>query len=253
MSEQSWIELIPQPTRSWRLFCFPCAGGGASAYRAWRAELPIDIELCPILLPGREHRHRERPFETLDTLVLALADAIAPWIDEPYAFFGHSMGGLLAFELTRELRRRRMPAPRHLFLAGITPPESRTRVRLRHQLDDSALLDELRHFGGTPARLLREPELMQLLLPTLRADLTVVETYQPRNEAPVAIPIAAFAGASDPEAPPAVMAGWRDHTTAGFQLTTFDGDHFFLHGGSVRRALIGQVARTLGKGVSYAA
>lgn len=253
---ESWIEQsFAQPTRAWRLFCFPCAGGGASAYRTWRAELPSGIELCPILLPGRERRYRERPFDSLDHLVVALADALTPRLEEPepYAFFGHSMGGLLAFELTRELRRRRVTAPRHLFLAGITPPKPRTLVRLRHRLTDAALLDELRRFGGTPARLLDEPEIAQLLLPTLRADFAVIETYHARVEAPLPVPIAAFAGSADPEAPADAMAGWRDQTDAGFQLTTFAGDHFFLHGGSVRRALIGQVTRALCGGISHAA
>jgi medium-chain acyl-[acyl-carrier-protein] hydrolase len=253
MTGQCWIDRFPQSTTSLRLFCFPCAGGGASAYRAWHAELPGGIELCPIQLPGRESRYRERPFESLDTLVLAIADAIAPWLDRSYAFFGHSMGGLVAFELARELRRRGLPEPRHLFVAGITPPRPRVASRSRHQLNDVELLDELRRFGGTPARLLDEPEVVRLLLPVLRADLAVVETYHPRLEPPLSVPIAAFAGAWDPEAPPDAMADWRAQTDAAFQLMTFAGDHFFLHGGAVRRALIGQVARVLFESVSHAA
>lgn len=253
MTGQCWIDRFPQATTSLRLFCFPCAGGGASAYRAWHAELPAGIELCPIQLPGREGRHREPPFESLDTLVLAVADAIEPWLDRSYALFGHSMGGLVAFELARELRRRGQPAPHHLFVAGVTPPRPHSDGRSRHRLNDPDLLDELRRFGGTPARLLDEPEIVRLLLPVLRADLAVVETYQPRCEPPLSVPIAAFAGAWDPEAPPDAMASWRDQTDAGFQLTTFAGDHFFLHGGAVRRALIGQVARALFESVSHAA
>jgi len=253
MNESTWVEVIQSPTRAWRLFCFPCAGGGAAAYRPWRADLPVDIALCPILLPGREQRYREQPFVSLPLLVSALADALQPWLDGSYAFFGHSMGGLIAFELARELRRRQMPTPRHLFLAGITPPQARSRERLRHQLTDIDLLDELRRFGGTPARLLDEPEIAQMLLPTVRADLALVETYRPRHEQPLSLPITALAGGSDPEAPAEAMAGWRAHTDAGFQVTTYPGDHFFLHGGQIRRTVIGQVARTLCDGARHAA
>jgi len=214
-----------------RLFCFPCVGSSLSAYRDWQAELPRGLDWCPIELPGNE---------PLDTLVPAAADALTPWLDGEYAFFGHSLGGLVAFELARELRRRSVPAPRRLFLAGITPPRPRDADRPRPQPRSSqaGLLDDAAIVRG---------------LPMPRADLSAIESWRPRFEPPLSIPIAAFAGAWDAEAPPDAMAAWRDQTDAGFQLTTFAGDHFFLHGGLARRALIGQIGRALFERVRHAA
>jgi medium-chain acyl-[acyl-carrier-protein] hydrolase len=231
-----------------RLFCLPCAGGGASTFRAWRADLPASIDLCPVQLPGREGRLHEHPFTAMEPLIAALADSIEPHLGTPYALFGHSMGALIAFELARELRRRGAPDAVRLFVAGFASPDSpRTSdpSRDRHRLTDRDLIAELRTFGGTPARLLNDPDVMRHVLPILRADFSVIETYRRRDEAPLDIPIAGLAGADDREAPQAAMTGWGRQSSAGFRLTVFPGDHFFVHAPTVRQAVIDAIARDL--------
>lgn len=246
MTIDPWIgrRLTAEAGLDLRLFCLPCAGGGASAFRAWRADLPASIDLCPIQLPGRETRLHEHPFTTMEPLVAALADALEPHLGMPYALFGHSMGALTAFELARELRRRGKPEAVRLFVAGFASPET-PRTRERHRMNDRDLIAELRDFGGTPAVLLNDAEMMRHVLPILRADFSVIETYRRRDEAPLDIPISGMAGAEDREAPAVAMTGWGRQSSAGFRLTVFSGDHFFVHAANVRKAVVEVIARDL--------
>ena len=149
-----------------RLFCFPCVGSSLSAYRDWQAELPRGLDWCPIELPGNE---------PLDTLVPAAADALTPWLDGEYAFFGHSLGGLVAFELARELRRRGRPGLRHLLMSGLRAPDRPSRLPPLAALPDSAFLDGVQdRYGRFADEVLREPELLDLIRPVLRADLRMI-------------------------------------------------------------------------------
>jgi medium-chain acyl-[acyl-carrier-protein] hydrolase len=239
-----WIGRRLTPDTDLRLFCLPCAGGGASAFRTWRADLPASIDICPIQLPGRESRLHEHPFTAMEPLVAAMADGLERHLHTPYALFGHSMGALIAFELARELRRRGAPDAVRLFVAGFASPET-PRTRERHRLNDRDLIEELRDFGGTPAVLLNDAEMMRHVLPILRADFSVIETYRRRDEAPLDIPISGFAGADDREAPAAAMTGWGRHSSAGYRLTVFAGDHFFVHAPNVRQAVTEVIARDL--------
>jgi surfactin synthase thioesterase subunit len=250
----SWMDREPRPAARVRLFCLPYAGGGVSAYRAWQPHLPAEIDLCPIQLPGRERRYRERLCTSLTPLVSSLATALAPHVGQPYALFGHSMGALVAFELARELRRRGAPAPVRLFVSALKPPQDLSaRPRDRHRLDDDALLDDIRRFGGTPASLLEDGEVMRLVLPILRADFAMLETHRHYDESPLDTPIAAFAGTHDPEAPPAAMDGWRAQTSAPFRLSVMPGDHFFLQARAARQALVDAVTRDLFEALTQAA
>ena len=231
------------PRARLRMFCFPYAGGGASAYRGWAGALPADVEVCPVQLPGRESRLREAPFTRLEPLVTATADALVPHFDLPFVFFGHSMGGLIAFELTRELRRRGAPEPLHLFASGRRAPQVPDRDEPIHDLPEEQFVERLRELNGTPEEVLQHAELMRLLTPLLRADFSVNETYEFRPGEPLEAGISAFGGLGDAEVTKEDLEAWREHTRGRFRLRMMPGDHFFLH--SARELVTDAVARDL--------
>ncbi len=212
-----------------RLICFPYAGGGASVYRRWCPAACSDVQLCAAQLPGREERLGEPAISRLSDLVPRLVEAVAPYCDGVYAFFGHSMGALIAFELTRALRRAGAPLPAHLFISGRAAPHLPPRRRPLHALPEAEFLIELQRLQGTPRAVLDCPELIKLMIPTLRADFAVCETYQYTGEDPLDVPISAFGGVQDPEANEAELRAWGQHTLSFTQLRMFAGDHFFLH------------------------
>ena len=244
---ESWVRIFePRPLARMRLFCFPYAGGGASAFRGWASELPKDVEVCAIQLPGRESRLLEEPYRDIPAIVQALATAIVPFFDRPYAFFGHSMGSLVAFELARELRRQHRAGPMHLVVSGHRAPRFASRRRAIHALPQAELIDELRRLNGTPEEVLRDPELMSMLLPTLRADFSACEQYTYADEAPLTCPISAFGGLQDPRVAHDDLSAWREQTTDRFVLRMLPGDHFFLRAGTSKVLLQLAVARDVG-------
>ena len=211
-----------------RLFCFPYAGGGAHIYRTWPNGLPASVEVCPIQLPGRGARMMEEPFTQMSSLVEATAEALLPYLeDKPFACFGHSMGALVSFEFARQLRSRNGPQPIHLFVSGCFAPDIPDPDPI-HTLPDSELLAEVRRLNGIPKEAQENAELMRLMLPTLRADCTVTETYTPTKEPPLDCPISAFGGLQDQMVSREDLEAWRQQTTASFLLRMFPGDHFFL-------------------------
>ncbi|MEV5412743.1 alpha/beta fold hydrolase [Thermopolyspora sp. NPDC052614] len=219
----------PSPYAGRRLICLPYAGGAAAAYQIWRWLAPDGLQVCPVELPGRGARFGEDLFQRLTPLVETLADAIAPALDRPFAIFGHSMGALLAFELTRTLRKFGLPEPEHLFVSGAVAPGTPRRERPLHDAPDNEIRRKLRTLGGTPEELLGNDELMELMLPVLRADFAVLETYEYREQAPLAVPITVLAGRSDPVVPVSALRGWRDQSTVPLRLRLFPGGHFYLH------------------------
>lgn len=228
-----------------RLFCLPYAGGGAAAYRGWTAASPPGLHICPLELPGRGRRINEAPFTRLRPLVRALTDALEDVLDRPFALFGHSMGALIAFELARALRARGLPQPVHLFVSGGASPDvPRTRPEL-HAATDEEVRSELRLLNGTPGELLDNAELMELMLPTLRADFSVLETYEYRDEPPLAVPITVLGGTADPTVRLPSLHGWRRQTSEGSRLLLYPGDHFFLH--TSTDALLTDIGNTLSR------
>jgi medium-chain acyl-[acyl-carrier-protein] hydrolase len=215
------------PSAGLRLFCLPYAGGGSSAYASWQAAVGPDVHVCPIVLPGREHRIAEPPASAMAALAGPLAEALSAHLDVPYALFGHSMGGLIAFEVARLLARHGLPAPAALLLSGTGPVRERDRP-VTHHLPDPELLDALRAMNGTPPEFFDHPELVELLLPTIRADLTLAETFEVPESVRLRTPIVAFAGSGDTHAPPEIVDLWRRHTVAGFTMRVLPGEHFFL-------------------------
>lgn len=226
MSEKWFWGRRPRPAASTRLVCLPYAGGAATAYRTWAHLAPSHVEVCPVELPGRGARMGEEPYRRLAPLVRALADALEPLLDRPYALFGHSMGGLLAFELARLQRRRGHPAPAHLFVSA-SPAPGRCHESTVHDASDAEVKARLRSFNGTPPEVLDNEELMALALPIIRADFAVLETYELVDEPPLDIPLTVFGGIHDRTVQPADLAGWRDHATS-VQLRMLPAGHFFL-------------------------
>lgn len=219
----------PAPDARRRLFCFPFAGGGAMTYRTWPAHLPADSEVCAVQLPGREGRLREPLFRSLTDLIPPLADALEPFLDRPCAFFGHSMGAIIAFELARELRRRRVSALTALLVSARIAPQTPDPDRPVYQLPEPEFIDRLRTFNGTPDAVLQNPELLAMLVPILRADFAINEGYVYAEEPPLDVPIAAFGGDRDPVVPSGKLGEWASQTSAGFSQRIFAGDHFFLN------------------------
>ena len=218
------------PRAKLRMFCLPYAGGGASTYRGWGSSLPADIEVCPVQLPGRESRLRDQPFDRAEPMVSAIADALKPYMDMPFVFFGHSMGGLLSFELSRELRRRGQALPLHVFVSGRRAPQLPAREEPIHALPEPEFLLKLRELNGTPEEVLQHEELMHLLIPILRADFAVNETYAYTQEEPFDFGISAFGGLGDEDVTREDVAAWQEHTRGRFRMRMLPGDHFFLHG-----------------------
>ncbi len=211
-----------------RLFCLPHAGGGTALYRGWQSHLPDSVLLAPVRLPGRESRLSEKPYERMEELVAALGEAIQPHLDRPFAFFGHSMGAGVAFELTRWLRRRGLPLPSALMVSGARAPQLRLAPLPPVAWDDRTLLVELRRLGGIPPELTEHEELSRLLLAALRSDLNLYRSYVCHAEPPLPVPIRAYGGAQDPNLRPEELEAWKEQTTAGFALALLPGGHFYL-------------------------
>jgi len=240
----SWVTYRkPSPQVRLRLFCFPYAGGGVSIFRAWSDGLPADVEVCPVQLPGRGTRLMEPPFTRLSPLVQALAEALFPLLDKPFAFFGHSLGALVSFELARQLRRQYAVQPVRLFISADRAPQISYRDPPIHSLPEGEFLVELRRLNGTPREVLEDEELRQIMLPLLRADFAVYETYGYRTEPPLNCPISAFGGLQDHRVSRGDLEAWREQTSVSFSLRMFPGDHFFLN--TTQPPLLGALSQDL--------
>ena len=211
-----------------RLFCFPFAGGGTAAYRHWINHFPCEIEICPVQLPGRECRLAEAPVRNLTTLVQSLAHGLTPWLDVPFAFFGHSLGAVVAFETARELRRTGAPTPEHLFVSAHGPAFIERNRKQLHRLPDSEFIQAVRGFGGIPDAVIRNRELLEIVLPVLRADFEMYETHCHMRAEPLDAPITALGGQSDVSVPEDYLDAWRSETAAAFKKQLFPGGHFYL-------------------------
>lgn len=225
-----WFPFVVRSARPRsRLICFAHAGGNAAVFRTWRNRLGDDIEVWSVQLPGRTGRFGERPFVRVGPLVEALLPQIEPLMDLPCTFFGHSMGALVAFEVARALDRVGQTGPRRVIASGFQAPHLDTRQPLPHDLPEPEFLDRLRLLKGTPPGVFEDPELRALVLPTLRADLELVFTYQAPMPEPLRCGFSAFAGDKDEDAPAELMREWeRFSRPGGFRMRVFEGDHFYL-------------------------
>ncbi|WPO75872.1 thioesterase II family protein [Streptomyces sp. KN37] len=215
-----------------RLFCFPHAGGSASFFAPWREPLLPDIDVCPVLLPGRESRSAEPPPTEARDVIEELAGELARREDlaeRPYAFFGHSLGAAIAYDVACALEAAGRPGPGALIVSGRRSPYAPRRVVRSHTLDDDAFVASLVRLGGVPAEFLGRGETYKFFLPLLRADFALDESYRPGFAPPgVRCPVLAVTGADDPLATPGDLAGWRETTRGEFSARSFPGGHFYL-------------------------
>jgi surfactin synthase thioesterase subunit len=229
MAQCSFLPHSLAADASLRLVCLPYAGGGTAVFHRWRPLLPAAVGLVPVCLPGRESRISEPPCPDLRAVVRPLADELAPYLDRPWAALGHSMGAWVALELVRELRRRGAPQPMLLIVAASRAPDVVEPGPPLTTLPDGPFLDALsRRFGGIPPAVRGHAELLELLLPALRADIHMAETYQYEEGPPLETEILALGGTDDPAVSATQLAQWRRHTAGKFSARLLPGDHFFL-------------------------
>lgn len=214
-----------------QLFCFSHAGGGPSFYRPWCAGLRPETAVCRILLPGRESRLDEPPFRHIADLMDPLCAALEPQLDRPYALFGHSLGALVAYEAARRFSRAGMAGPACLIVSGRRAPGIGGNHRPLHALPDDEFVSEVARLNGMPSEVLDEPELLSIILPTLRADYQLAETYEPLPGGRLGCPVVAYMSTSDPEVEYSQVQAWREVTTGEFTMRVFRGDHFYLKAG----------------------
>jgi medium-chain acyl-[acyl-carrier-protein] hydrolase len=244
MTRSAWFTAFaPRRAARLRMFCFPYVGGAAAVFRPWGRHFNDHVEVLALQLPGRERRLSDPLVDTIAGLV----DAIAPTfedLDTPFVFFGHSMGGLVAFELMRELRRRKGPMPSLLLASACSAPQIPDYVDPpRSTQSEDEIVHELRRLNGTDEAILEHEELRRLLLPALRADFNIVDLYRYYDEPPLDCPIIALGGMHDSGITVDMLAGWQLQTTRGFDLQMFNGDHFYLH--ACRDALLATLAREI--------
>jgi amino acid adenylation domain-containing protein len=210
-----------------RLLCFPYAGGAASLFHGWQARLPAEVDLCAVQLPGRQTRLAEPPFVELQPLVDAVGTALQPLADLPWVLFGHSFGGLVAFELACLLANRGQP-PAFLFVSALRPPHLLTPREADQQRSDGELLAKLRQPDGIPGEVVTRQDLVDLALPAFRADLSILDGYAFTPTSPLDVPLSVFGGAQDAHPAPAELSAWQRHTRGPFRARVLPGGHFFL-------------------------
>lgn len=223
------------------LFCFPYAGSGASIFHSWQDGLPAWIDLYGIVYPGRECRAAEPPARELPELVQAVARDIAPLCDQPFAFFGHSMGAYVAFEASRALEPLGL-RPVQLFLSAAGAPHL-PHPHPIHHLPPAEFLRELIRLNGFPSEVLRDPQLLSYALPLLRADFTACETYRFSARGPVRTSMMVLGGTADPRVDAQHLSAWQQLAAVAFEQRMFQGDHFYLR--SQRDPLLRALAQAL--------
>ncbi len=209
--------------------CFPHAGGGVRAYRGWGAEQPDWLEISVAVLPGRDRLLGVPPRRSVDELVPVLVASLEPFFRQgPFAVFGHSVGALVGFEVCRALSAEGFSTPQALVVCGRRAPQLPGPEGTIHDRPDVEVLDLLRWYGDVPGRTLPHSVWSKLFLPALRADLALEDTYRHRSDAPLGLPLMAYAGDQDPSVTEAELRAWGSQTAAQFRARTLSGGHFFV-------------------------
>lgn len=227
-----------------RLFCVPHAGAGISAYSGWANELTPEVELVTVQLPGRESRFHEPACCDFTQLVQDVSDSLSAHLDKSFALFGNSFGALVAYEVVHELRRRFGAAPVHLFVSACGAPQLAPFHTPIADIPDAELIAELDHrYSGIPEAIRQDPEFLQAILPAVRADLKMLESYSYQRREPLSCPIAVFGGDRDPTLSPGQLDAWREQTTGPFRLEIVHGGHLYLR--SARHRLIEAIRKAV--------
>ncbi len=240
------VRRAPRQDARARVLAFPYAGGGASAYYEWPALLPPDIELVAVQLPGREERLGEEPINDLRVLGPRLLDAVCGILDLPTVLFGHSMGALVAYDLAQRLAREGLPGPVHLVASACRAPHLREAWGDPSGMTDEEVVALMRSLDGTPTEVFEHPELLEMVLPIIRADLAMIVRYEAFSPTPLTCPVTAIGGTYDRDVSAADLGAWAAHTTGPFDLDLFDGGHFFLreHAATVATRIAATVEAT---------
>lgn len=210
-----------------RLFCVPYAGAGASLYRSWSPIMPSSIQICPVQMPGREEKLGEQCMTSIDVLVGSLMEALPPYLDRPYAFFGHSMGAKIVFELCRATLQAGYAPPEFLAVSACRAPHMPEPAPI-HNLPEEDFLDGLKRYSADVTFLRENAELLEILMPLLRSDFLMDETYVFHGERALPVHVEAFYGTDDTEATLAEVSEWKSYTSESFSLTAVDGGHLFI-------------------------
>lgn len=232
------------PSAQIRLFCFPYAGGNSLVFRNWIKYLGPDVEVLSLQMPGRGQRLYEPPFTRMELLIDALEPAIAKYLDKPIVFFGHSMGALISFELAHRLCKGRGPLE-HLFVSGRRAPHLADRTKATFNLPQAEFVNELQRLRGTPVEILQNEETLNFMLPLIRSDFELVQTYEYTFRGPLPYSITAFGGMADVDIPKEDIEAWQQHSQGKFNFHMFPGDHFFLQHNE--KMLLSLVARELNR------
>jgi medium-chain acyl-[acyl-carrier-protein] hydrolase len=232
-----------------KMFCFPYAGGTSSVFSKWANLLPSDVQVIPAELPGRGPRLQESPFLSVPALIDDLLVAILPLLDKPFVLFGHSMGAVIAFELSRALCRRHNRGPKALFVAGRRAPQVPSSEPATYHLPKGEFIKELIELDGTPKEVIENDELMEVMIPMLRADFQLTQTYEYSVAPPLRCPITAYGGLQDHHVPRETLLPWQDMTSSKFSLHMLPGDHFFIR--SSQDLLLRSLARELREVIVY--
>ncbi|MEZ4436535.1 MAG: thioesterase domain-containing protein [bacterium] len=226
---ERWLVRAPMARPRRRVICLPHAGGAASAFADWRGAFRPDVEVAAVQLPGRASRMFDPPLAEMGALVEALGAVLTPLMDVPTWLVGHSMGAHVAFALARWFAARPGPAPAHVFAMGRPAPHLPPPADPVHRRGPDGIAAELARLGGTPPEVLSHRELLDLLLPGLRADFRVAETYRVPPTCAIECPLSAYGGRSDPDVSEDAVWAWRHHAAGRFTVRVFEGGHFFLH------------------------
>lgn len=212
-----------------RLFCFHYAGGNISTFSHWHKSLSDEIEICGVLLPGRLDLSHHEPIKNMQELIPYLCSQLLTKIDaRPFVFFGHSLGGLIAFELAYAIQEKIRRLPEKIFVSACcSPRDIRDEKKISH-LPDDELIQRLKEYNGTPIEFFESSELLQFMLPIIRADFSLNENYQYIPRPSLTCPIIVYGGEQDTEVNPNGLNKWQLETSLPLKLRLFSGDHFFI-------------------------